>query len=110
MAILPKILAAISLGVYTSFGLHYYSVLVSRTKNDAIRLILFLAAFGLFIAVPLAGLGGHLFKRAGGNLTVILTPCWIGVVLIYLVLNWRAFDQRVRNPRPGKGVDLVVGK
>jgi predicted MFS family arabinose efflux permease len=110
MAIFLKIIAAISLGIYTSFGLHYYSLLVSRTRNEAVRLLLFLATVALFIGGPLASLAGHLFKRAHANLTIILTPCWICVVLVYLVLNWRTFDQRVRTPRSPGGADVAVGK
>ncbi len=95
MAIFLKISAAILLGVYSSLGLHFYSVIVSRIKNEAVRFLLFLAAIALFIVGPLFNLAGQHFKRPTGNLTIILTPCWIGVVLLYLVLNWRAFNERL---------------
>ena len=65
------------------------------------------------IAAPLAecaGLTNHLFKRNSQNLSAITTLCWLATVLLYLVLNWRTFDQRFRFPKPQDAADAPAGK
>ncbi len=110
---LSKILIALLLGLYTSFGLHYYSHWMSRTKNGILRLLLFVLSFSLFVAVPLlecTGTVGHLSKQGNGNLIVILTMSWLSVVLMFLVLNWRTFDQRLRGPSGLESAGATVGE
>lgn len=104
-----KIAEALGLGLYSCVVLRYYSILVSRTKSDVIRLLLFLAGITLIIALP--GLGCMLLLDRCLSVARTWTPnermawlfalfiCWMGPVYVYVIRNWRTLDQRLRLPK-----------
>jgi hypothetical protein len=103
MRYLVILLGALALGVYSSLGLHYYSVLAGRTKNEWARLGLSLPSMALFIGLPMFGC--MFLLGAGPNPSstemgvvwfVSVFFCWIGTVWVYLIKNRRALESRLR--------------
>ena len=100
-----KICGAAGLGVCTSLGLHFYSILVSRTKSDLIRFILFLLFLALFIGGGFIGCaaiaggffhGEKTFAPSVGYLRGAVLLAWVVIVWIYIIINWRTLKQRLR--------------
>ncbi len=102
MNYLIRILGGITLGVYTSVGLYYYSILTSRTKNAWLRILLFILCIAAFILTPMIGLGLMLNEAhpSTENLRITwvlaLFFSWVSVVWAYLIWNWRTFHERLR--------------
>jgi hypothetical protein len=105
MILVLKILGAIGIGLYSCIAIHFYSILMSRIKKDIIRFLLYLTGLVLFIFVPFIGcaaLASQLHERAkdGGNLSLITVMfCWLGPVWLYIILNWRTLNQKLRLPK-----------
>jgi hypothetical protein len=92
-----KICGAAGLGVYTSLGLHFHSILVSHTKSDLTRFISFFLFLVLFIGGGLIGSGviASSFAPSAWYWRGAVLLMWVGIVWIYIMLNWRALKQRL---------------
>jgi hypothetical protein len=104
-----KAAEALGLGLYSSVVLRSYTILVSRTKSDAIRLLLFLIEIAVGIFIPLVGWAELLDQSSGiahawtrnqrmGWLFALFF-CWMGPVWVYIISNWRILNQRLRLPK-----------
>ena len=103
------ILEAVGIGLYTCVGLYAYSVLIGRTKSDALRVILFILFLALFIVGSLLGCGAIAdgvslrdvlrSKPRGGNLRFEVLLSWGATVCAYIAMNWRVLNQRFRLPK-----------
>ena len=101
-----QILSSVGAGVYTAVGTHFYSILVSRAKSDAIRAMLFLLFIVFFIVggfigcVAIAG-GIHDTGQKptahDNSMRAFTLLTWSGIVLIYIIFNWRALQQRLKS-------------
>lgn len=102
------VVEALAIGLYTTVGLHFYSIVVSRTRNQFLRFLIFLAAVVLFIGGGLMGLaliyGGipYVLNRgpslATSTVRYLTLMCWLGVILAYLFLNWHTLRERLKYP------------
>jgi len=95
------ILEAVGVGIYSAVGIHFYSLLVSRTKNVLLVLLLFLACCGLFFIGGIAGvalIADSVQQSAphAHHLRLFCFIAWIGTVWIYLILNRRRLMQRLK--------------
>jgi hypothetical protein len=96
---------AFALGGYSALGLHYYSLLQSRTKNIWLRLAFFIVAVAFFIFIPMVGCrfllsAGSIPPTVGGRMAWLLTVffSWTGPVWFYLIRNWTVFHSRIGGP------------
>jgi hypothetical protein len=98
------IFGAIGLGMYSAIGLHFYSILLSRTKNGILRFVLPLAACALFIFGGVIGcaklldipfLHGDPSSHSSTTIRFAVPMTWIGVVWCYLIMNWQTFKKRI---------------
>ncbi len=86
------------MGIYSAVGIHFYSLLVSRTKNGPLVLLLFLACCGLFFIGGIAGvamISDSVQESASHvhHLRLDIFIAWMGTVWIYLILNRRRLMQ-----------------
>jgi hypothetical protein len=101
MSYVIRILGAIALGIYSSAGLHYYSILISRTKNDWLRLLFLISAIAALVFVPMMACGLMLNgpQPSASDLRYMwrwaLFLSWIAVVWIYAICNWRILRERL---------------
>jgi len=65
-ALQTRILGALGLGVYTCVGIRFYSVLISHTKSDLFRLLLFLLCAALLFFAPLLGWASASSQKING--------------------------------------------
>ena len=102
------IVGAFILGMYSVAGLHYYSLVVSRTMGVWSRLVLYMPAVALFIFAPMVACGfllgwggdpGTKATRIAWLLTVFF--CWIGPVYFYLIKNRAVLSVRLRGRQTG---------
>lgn len=103
------ILGAVGIGLYTCAGLHFYSILVGRTKSDALRVLLFILCLALFIVGSLIGCGALAdgvsprevmrSRPRGSNLRFEVLLSWGVTVWVYIIINWRVLNQRLRLPK-----------
>ena len=96
-----SILEAVGVGIYSAVGIHFYSLMVSRTKNVLLVLLLFLACCGLFIFGGIVGvsmISDSVQKSAphAHYMRLFIFIAWIGTVWIYLILNRRRLMQRLK--------------
>ena len=104
-----KVVESLGLGLYSCVVLRFYSILVSRTKNDGIRLLLSLLAAAFIVFLPIAGWGAllaqsqsaiHNFSRQQRQVWLfVLLFCWAGPVFLYRILNRRVFNERLCLPK-----------
>ena len=97
------------IGVYTCTGLYFYSILVTRTKNDALRVLLFVLFLVVFIVGSLIACGAFAdgvspfdvlkSKPRGSNLRFEVLLSWGVTVGAYIIMNWRGLNQRLRLPK-----------
>ena len=108
MVLAIKIIDAVGLGLYTSAGTHVYSVLVSRTKNDGIRGLLFILFVALFIVGGLIGCaaiadgvvrGVMTSKPSDENSRIAVFVFWMATFWAYAVMNWNVLKQRLGRPK-----------
>jgi len=107
-----KIVEALGLGLYSCTVMRFYSIWVSRTKSDALRLLLFLFGVAFIVFLPLLGWavllaqsqsairGFSRHQRLGW--LFVLFFCWMGTFWFYAIWNWRVLNERLRLP---KGTD-----
>jgi hypothetical protein len=104
-AVQTGILGALGLGLYTCVGLRFYSILISRTKSDLFRFLLFLVCVALLILTPFLGWvallqGFRLESKAQRLAWLFLTFfCWMGPFWAYAIANWRVLNERLRLPK-----------
>ncbi|HWF18611.1 MAG TPA: hypothetical protein VG754_05060 [Verrucomicrobiae bacterium] len=100
-----KILCAVGLGIYSSAGIYFYSVLVSRTQNLGLRLFLYLGCVALFIFGGLVGCAAlwgdfdHDRQKPTShesNIAHFVLALWLGIFVIYIVLDGRRILRRIR--------------
>jgi hypothetical protein len=100
-----KILESVGVGIYTTVGLHSYSVLASRTKSGALRALLFLIFIVFFIVggfIGCAAIMGALYDTGqkprpnDSNMRGLTLLSWLGIVWIYIIFNWRILKQRLK--------------
>jgi hypothetical protein len=103
MSLVLRLLAAFGFGLYSCLGLHVYSTLVSRTKGDGLRLLLFILCIPLVFGLPifawvrlLSGVGVSWSRFQRKVLVLAWLLLWIGTVWVYMVMNWRVLNQRLR--------------
>ena len=103
MSYIARILAALVLGLYSTVGLHYYSVLISWTKNEWIRIVYFLTAVAVLIFLPMIIcvwlLVPHPLPASLGLQRLwfaVVLLVWLSVIWIYLIKNWRPLKARLR--------------
>ena len=102
MSYVVRILAALVLGLYSAVGLHYYSVLISRTKNEWIRIVYFVAAVAVFIFLPMICAFLLVPHSASASIGIqrlwfaAVLLVWLSVIWIYLIKNWRPLKARLR--------------
>jgi len=105
MTYLLRGLAILGLGIYSAAGLHYYSILISRTRNTFIRMFFPLVAVALFIMGPMfaafwiAPPASVVPSRWRGRLGLLIIFLWIGPVYVYIAKNWRVLNGRSRPPK-----------
>jgi hypothetical protein len=102
-----KILCAVGLGVYSSVGLYFYTVLATRTKNAGLQFLLYLTSIALFLGGGLVGsfaiwgMFDHVRQTPTPNDKIIGTVTlltWVGILLLYIILDWRGIRQRLGYP------------
>jgi hypothetical protein len=103
MSYIIRLVAAFGLGVYSTIGLHYYSVWIARSKSEWLRLACMIPVVGLFIFAPMVGcmfvLGwGPVPNTHAMRLVWIgmVFLAWIGTVWVYIIKNWRVLEARLR--------------
>jgi hypothetical protein len=106
MSLVLRLVAAFGLRLYTSLGLHFYSILMSRAKTDIVRLRLVFLCLVLLIILPLiawanlfSGVVMSSSKIHGGVIGLACLLLWIGPVGAYIATNWRVFNQRVNGEK-----------
>src|SRR6266516_2727615 len=97
------VVGAFILGAYSVAGLHYYSLIVSRTISVWSRLALYIPTVALFVFAPMVACGfllgwggdpGNKATRVAWLLTVFF--CWIGPVYFYAIKNRSVLSVRLR--------------
>lgn len=97
-----RLFAGIGLGLYTCILVHYYSLLISRTRNEWGRFFVFLCGLAVFIFIPFFGCIALLFtgpRPSTSNLRylwfLVVFLSWIGTFWIYAIRNWRTLQKRL---------------
>jgi hypothetical protein len=98
-----KIVYAVGVGIYSVIGLHFYSLLVSRSKNDVQRFFLCLFCIILVIGGGLVGccaIMGALYNTGrppstDNDMRFATLITWAGSIWIYLILS-RNFRKRLK--------------
>ncbi len=109
MRYLIIVVAALALGVYSTVGLHYYSILASRTKSEWLRLAFSIPTIALFILLPmigcmfLLGVGPNpSSKEMRGAWLLAVFLSWIGTGWAYVIKNWKVLNTRLRSGSPSR--------
>jgi hypothetical protein len=109
MFLVFKIVEAIGLGLYSCVVLRFHSILVSRTKGNAVRFLLCLVAIAACVFLPFLGwfvlikqsqsaIRGFSSNQRLGWL-LLLYICWMGTFWIYAIWNRRVLNERLRPPK-----------
>jgi hypothetical protein len=107
MSDMMKILCAVGLGIYSSVGLYFYSVLMSRIRNAGLRFLLYLACVALFLGGGLVGcfaiwgIFDHNRQTPTpheDNIANLILALWLGILAIYIILDGRKLIKRIRTP------------
>jgi hypothetical protein len=109
MFLVFKIVEAIGLGLYSCIVLRFHSILVSRTKDNAVRFLLSLATVAAGVFLPFLGWGVLLIQSQGAvrgfspnqrlGWLLLLFCCWMGTFWIYAIWNRRVLNERLRPPK-----------
>lgn len=101
VAIFLHMLAVLCLGLYTAVGFHYYTFLVSRMRNDFVRIFFALLATALLIFGPLVAfiwvapppkIVPPSWRQSVSYLMFLL---WLSPVYVYWIWNRRAVNDRM---------------
>jgi hypothetical protein len=102
-----KILCAVGLGIYSSVGLYFYTVLATRTKNTRLQVLLWLTSIALFLGGGLVGSFAiwGMFDRVRQMPTphvktvdTIALFTWLGILTLYSISDWSGIQRRLGNP------------
>ena len=100
-----KIICAVGLGIFSSGGMFFYSVLMSRTRNSVLRFLLFLTWVVLFLFGGLIGCFalGRIFDHNRqiptaheDNIAHLILALWAGILALYIFLDGRRAIRRIR--------------
>lgn len=95
-----QILISFVLGIYSSVGLHFYSKMIAKLKNDFARFVMFLLAFGLIVAIP-GFVISQVFQTANFEMATkhrfILFMVWLISVWVFIIKNWKILNKRLSN-------------
>jgi hypothetical protein len=98
-----KIVCAVGVGIYSVIGLHFYSILVNRSKNDVQRFLLYLFCIVVVIGGGLVGCAaimGALYNTGhpsstDSDMRFATLMIWASSMWIYLILS-RNFRKRLK--------------
>jgi ABC-type polysaccharide/polyol phosphate export permease len=101
MNLILPISVALGFSAFTVAGLHYYSVLESKTRNDFVRLLIYLLCLAVFLFGPVVcfSLLFPRFKETPRHSDAAVLLFWLLSILVYIALNWKALLARLRVPR-----------
>jgi peptidoglycan/LPS O-acetylase OafA/YrhL len=109
MSDVMTIIFAIGAGIFTIIGLHFYSVMMSRTKNHVLRvlslplfIILFVGGAVLGCTMILIFLVGDTTRPTHGNWGFLTLLVWIGTVGIYIFFNLGSLKKRFDGTGPDR--------
>lgn len=98
MGFVIQILLSILLGVFSSIALGFYSKQIEIRKGAVCRFLLFLCAIFCAIFIPIYVLQHISFIKSLyeiSNIRMVLIGIWLGVIWLYIILNWEALKNRL---------------